>query len=166
MNLNLKLLSEKDNNNDKYFEFLQKFPDSERFPNPALGIKREKYKQWLILKEEQSRGINLEKGEIQQYLYWIMLDEKIIGIGLIRPKLNETYLKRGGHIGIGFLEECRGKGYGSIAMKLLIKQAKEIHNIKECLITIIDFNIASRKVAEKNGAKLKNIDNRICYYWC
>ena len=166
MDIQLKLLNISEDNDDKYFRFLQNFPNSERFPNPALNLEKEDLEKWLIEKEEQMKETGLDKSNMQQYLYWIILDDELIGIGLIRTNLTKEYYIRGGHIGIGLSQECKGKGYGTTAMKLLIDQAKNIHKIKKCLITIMDSNLPSRKIAEKNGAILKNIENHICYYWC
>lgn len=162
--IKLQLLCKNDNNNDKYYNFLKEFPNSERFRNPALNLKREDLEKWLSEREEKAKGTETDKFGIQEYLYWIILGDELIGIGLIRPHLTKEYYIRGGHIGWGLLEKYRGKGLGTVASRELINLAKKVHKVEKCLITIIDFNIASRKVAEKNGAILQKIDNHICYY--
>jgi len=51
-------------------------------------------------------------------------------------------------------KDYRNKGYGTEAIKLLCDYAFNILNIKNLVMTIYDFNIASIKCAEKNHFQL------------
>ena len=51
-------------------------------------------------------------------------------------------------------KECRNKGYGTETIKLLCDYSFNILNIKNLVMTIYDFNIASIKCAEKNHFEL------------
>lgn len=55
------------------------------------------------------------------------------------------------HVGIVIDELHRGKRYGTEAMRLVLKEAKKTGHT-EVLLTIKESNIASRTVAERNGA--------------
>ena len=56
----------------------------------------------------------------------------------------------GGLIGYSIRPKHRGKGYANEVLKLGLEKFKE-KNINEILISCKDFNIASKKVIEKNN---------------
>lgn len=61
----------------------------------------------------------------------------------------------GGLIGYSVRPSQRGKGYASEMLKLALDKFKNT-NIENILITCKDFNIASKKVIEKNGGIFEN----------
>ena len=76
----------------------------------------------------------------------------------------------GGLIGYSIRPSQRGKGYASEMLKIALNKFKNT-NIENVLITCKDFNIASKKVIEKNGGIFeniyRNIDDGYAYlrYW-
>lgn len=76
----------------------------------------------------------------------------------------------GGLIGYSIRPSQRGNGYASKMLKLSLEKFKNT-NIENVLITCKDFNIASKKVIEKNGGIFESIcsntDNKYNYlrYW-
>lgn len=96
-------------------------------------------------------------------------DGKIVGSVQLRHELNEDLRKRGGHIGYGICPSERKKGYGSEQLSLVLLKAKEL-NIQRVMISCDRDNIASARVALKNGGKLEwegidEEDGLIQIYW-
>ena len=56
---------------------------------------------------------------------------------------------------IVFSPSKRKQGYGTIQLKLVLNECKNL-NINQVLITCIEENIASRKVIEKCGGVFQN----------
>lgn len=153
---------------EKELEYLRNFPDRENgFENPAHieDLKDEaSFSLWLQGKVNGSKGINLKEGRVPQTIYWIMVEDKIVGIGKLRHYLNESLLNYGGNIGYAISSEYRGKGIASKALSLILQEANN-HEQEEVLLTVDSDNIASCKVIENNGGILKKEEDGTCFYW-
>jgi len=112
--------------------------------------------------ENYRKGINLKPGYVLADYYWLVDNNEFIGEISIRHKLTESLLKYGGHIGYGIKYSMWGKGYGTIMLKLALKEAKKL-GINKVLITCDADNYGSAKVIENNNGilenKVKNIIN-------
>ena len=122
------------------------------------------YPEWLKTKADTAKGINMPEGYIPCTTYWVMLDDKIIGLANIKHYLNDFLRKKGGHLGLSLAKEYRGKGLGYKTTLLLIDKARSEFGIDDILLTNEPDNIASRKLCEKLGAELTDIDEH-CHYW-
>ncbi len=122
------------------------------------------YPEWLKTKADTAKGINMPEGYIPCTTYWVMLNDKIIGLANIKHYLNDHLRKTGGHLGLSIAKDYRRKGYGLKAAKLLIEKARDEFNIEDILLTNEPDNIPSRKMCEKLGAELTDIDEH-CHYW-
>ena len=97
-------------------------------------------------------------------------NNKIVGAIGIRWKQVPVLMTFGGLIGYSIRPSQRGKGYANEMLKLAIDKFKNT-NIKNILITCKDFNVASKKVIEKNGGIFENtysnVDDGYTYlrYW-
>ena len=127
-------------------------------------INEETYPIWLKGKVDLAKGINIPEGFIPCTTYWVILDDKIIGLANIKHYLNDNLRKKGGHLGLAIAKEYRNKGIGFKITKLLIEKARDEFNIDDILLTNEPDNIASRKLCEKLGAELTDIDEH-CHYW-
>jgi predicted acetyltransferase len=139
-------------------------PGENGFMNSAYGVSYEEFPSFLIENVNYSKGINLPPGYVPQTIYWLYIDSKPVGIGKFRHYLNDFLLKHGGHIGYCIRPTERGKGYGTIILREILKKAKD-KAIGEALITCNDTNIPSRKVIEGNDGKLESIIQEECKYW-
>ena len=110
-------------------------------------------------------GINLKEGYVPQTIYFVMEDERIVGVGKIRHYLNENLLVKGGHIGLGISSNYRGNGIGTRALELLLLEALNVYGITSVLLTNNENNIASRRIVEKCGGELESINSGSCKYW-
>ena len=54
------------------------------------------YPKWLKEKADTAKGINMPEGYIPCTTYWVILNDKIIGLGNIKHHLR----KKGGHLGL------------------------------------------------------------------
>lgn len=123
------------------------------FKNPVSKMSYEQFKQWLIQQDSWSRNEDLPSGYVGQTCFWLMDDEVPVAFGKIRHELTPDSREQGGNIGYAVSSEYRGKGYGTTILKLLLQKADEL-NIKEKLLTVEKFNMASKRVIEKNGGRL------------
>ena len=94
--------------------FLQELVNEEGImvaPAPK-DIDENTYGTWLKSKEDMAKGINLPEGFIPCTTYWVILDEKIIGLANIKHYLNDYLRKKGGHIGLSIAKDYRRQGLG------------------------------------------------------
>lgn len=102
--------------------------------------------------KQQSKGRNLPNGYIPQSIFWLVDENKLLGILSLRHRLTTHLKKIGGHIGYEITPKYRGRGYGNLILKLALKKAKAM-GIKKALLTCNATNIRSKKVIIKNGGK-------------
>lgn len=136
------------------YQMLQTIGENENaFTNPVNGMSYDGFKQWLTQQYDWSIEKNLPEGYVGQTIFWLYDNGKPVGIGKIRHALNEHSRQIGGNIGYAISSMYRGKGYGTIILKLLLEKSKEM-NVTEKLLTVEKINPASKRVIEKNGGKL------------
>ncbi len=76
--------------------------------------------------------------------------DKKIDIGIFGLS-NINYINRNGDVSCDVFLKHRNKGYGTKLLASGIKFAKEILNLNKLSLEILDYNIASKKISEKNG---------------
>lgn len=159
MNFYLKKLGVEDG--IEIYSMLQRIRANENeFKNTAYGLTYNEFVLWLKQQDEWSQGIGLPKGYVPQTIFWLYVNNKPVGIGKIRHKLNDNSRRVGGNIGYAIDPKFRGKGYGSILLKYLNEEATAL-GINEKLITVEKYNPISKKVVEKSGGILiKEDENR------
>lgn len=154
------------NDGPEGLRFLQDIVNEEGImvaPAPK-DIDASSFPKWLQAKADTAKGLNMPEGFVPCTTYWVMLGEKIIGLANIKHELNDFLRKKGGHIGLSLAKEYRGRGVGFATAKLLIERARTEFGIGDILMTNEPENIASRKLCEKLGAELTDIDEH-CHYW-
>ena len=115
-----------------------------------------------ILKDlVKDKNIAFTEQRVPQIVYWVVLNDDIIGIVKVRKRINENLKKLGGHIGYYILKKYRNKGYG----KELLKRALDLFDDNTTIvITCSKDNLASQKVIEYNNGILIEILNDRCVY--
>lgn len=109
------------------------------------------FEEWLDNLEKNKDEKNLPENYSPHTLYLAMNEkEELVGAIGIRWKEVPALMTFGGLIGYSIRPCQRGKGYASEMLKLALEKFKST-NIDNVLITCKDFNIASKKVIEKNG---------------
>ena len=138
----------------EFYEMLQHIGRQENdFTNPVHGMDFDEFRTWLKQQDDWSRGENLPHGYVPQVCFWLIADEIPVGFGKIRLSLTAQSRFEGGNLGYAVDSRKRGHGYGSKLLELLLVKAKELM-VYNPLITIKKYNIASKRVAENNGARL------------
>lgn len=93
---------------------------------------------------------------VPSYDYFMVDDDKFIGIIHIRIRLTDNLLRYGGNIGYGINPIYWNKGYGKEILRLGLLKAKDLILEDKVLITCDDDNIGSYKIIEANGGILEN----------
>lgn len=141
---------------EQEYEMLQGILDLENgFANPAYNLSYKEYKNWLQDIDNHSQGLNLPKGWIPYTTYILYIDDIPVGYGRVRHSSSE-YLETvvgAGNIGYGISKRYRGKGYGDILFKELLKKCKE-YEYKEIKLFPLKTNEATVKIMMKNGGKI------------
>ncbi len=145
------------------FNFLQSIGYGEFgfFMNPPNNINEFKSLLQEFDDDEDNYYKNKENG---QFIYWLSVNNILVGIIKIRPRLDNALLIQGGHISYSIAPSFRGKGYGTLILNEGIKILSK-YNVKKVLVTVNEENLISRKVIEKNCGKLQDIFNKHCRYW-
>ena len=82
----------------------------------------------------EEQGIGLPPGIVPSVTFWIMRQDRMVGIANFRPQLNEPLENYGGHLGIAIRPGERGKGYGRLLCPFLAAKAREL-GIRQMLLT-------------------------------
>lgn len=137
-----------------------------QYEKQLISSKKSKFLTWLLW---DRTGKNLEKGRVQETIYWAVVDDQVVGRISFRHKLTKQLCKHGGNIGYAVAPKKQGKGYATEMLKQLLVKLTKL-GYKKVLLTCDEDNEASRKTIEKNNGKLEKIvpdQNNIncCYYW-
>lgn len=95
------------------------------------------------------------KGKVPDTILWLVKGDHFIGRLSIRHYLNEHLEKHGGHIGYELRVSERGKGYGTLILKLGKEWARKI-GLKRALLTCDVTNEPSIRVIKANGGVLQD----------
>lgn len=141
---------------EREYAVLQGILDIENgFTNPAYNLSYKEYKNWLQDADNHSKGLNLPDDWIPYTTYFLYIDDIPVGYGRVRHSSSE-YLENvvgAGNLGYGISKEYRGKGYGNILFKELLKKCKE-HGYKEIKLFPLKTNEATIEIMMKNGGKI------------
>lgn len=111
----------------------------------------------IIQKIKDNRDKNkLPEGYVPSYDYFLVDDDRFIGIIHIRTELTKNLMRYGGNIGYAINPKYWCQGYGTEILRLGLAKAKELGITDKVLITCDDDNIGSSKIIEKNGGILEN----------
>jgi len=132
-------------------EDLEKFwlwyndPDVRRFlANPDVFSYRENEYEWYD---------SLRKDFHRRRVFAIVENSSQEAIGVIG--LHKIDWRNGtAEVGYWLWKEYWGRGYGSEAVKLLVKYAFEVMNLRKLYARVLEPNEASKRILEKNGFKL------------
>lgn len=115
------------------------------------------FEEWIENLEKNKDEKNLPENYSPHTLFLAINDEEeLVGAIGLRWRKVPALMTFGGLIGYSIRPSQRGKGYASKMLNLALEKFKAT-NIDNVLITCKDFNIASKRVIEKNGGIFENI---------
>jgi|GEM_PF-157579 len=146
------------------FEMIEEIgPGENGFLNGDYDMDYTDFPAYLERHVRFAKGIDLAPEHVPQTRYWLYVDGRPVGLGKLRHYLNDNLRIHGGHIGFTIRPSARGRGYGTLILGELLKQA-EAKGIPEVLITCHETNSLSRKVLAANGCTLFEIRDGMCYW--
>lgn len=164
MNIEFRPLSVNDGRD--VYDMLQEIPKDENgYMNGVNGRTYDEYRAWLARAEEVARMTDIVDGwMVPQSTYFLLADGRPVAVGKLRHFLTDKLREAGGHIGYAVRPGERGKGYGTILLRELIRVCGE-KGIDRALITVLNDNVASIRVALKNGGVIEKVDDTRHFIW-
>lgn len=150
---------------EKEYEFITNCPENENgFINGGYGCSAEEFKNNILpIQINYSKGIGLKEGHVPETYFYLWDGDNIVGMFKMRHCLNEALKNGAGHIGYGIKKDCRGKGYATEGLKLVLEKAREIVKEDEIYMSVSKNNPASLRVQIKNGAYIHHEDKKEFY---
>ncbi len=102
--------------------------------------------------------------KVPQTTYWLYINGKPVGMGKLKKFPTDALKTAGRHIGYAAAPQYRGKGYGKLLLKLMLKEVRRI-GLKEVLLTIHTDNPASLSDAKANGWRIEKEESGRCCVW-
>ena len=139
-------------------------PGENGFGNSAYGVPFAAFPDYLSKLEREAKGLGLAEGRVPQTVYWLLRDGYPVGLIKLRHHLNDALRRRGGHIGYSVRPSERGKGLGTLMLRLVLLEAEKM-GFTKVLLTCFEHNTASRRMIEQNGGVLEKKEEGDCFYW-
>ena len=151
-------------------EFLAMAEEYSLAGDPRYQPALEDFPAYLRGLSDGARGTGLPPGLVPYSTFWLTSGRRPIGSSRVRHYLTPDLEDEGGHVGYDIRPSERGKGYGTLILKLTLGRAMDI-GLRRVFITCDADNVASARVIEKNGGKLhgrvasKRSGKIISQYW-
>ena len=163
--MNLAIREIKNQDEEKILEMLEEYEKSELIEGIDRyegirnfeDLKNMIFLEWLNDLEIKKDENKLPK-EFSPQTTYILVDEKdeIVGMVNIRWKEVPVLMSYGGMIGYSIRPSKRGQGYANEMLRLALEILFKVSKKQKILMTCKDFNIASKKVIEKNNGIYEN----------
>ncbi|GEP24514.1 GNAT family N-acetyltransferase [Lentilactobacillus diolivorans] len=151
---NLQIRRVRLNDGISFYRMLQSIEsEARRFSNPVRNHSYSDYQDWLQKCQLESQPNFGDAVIVPQTTFWLLADNRPVGIGRIRHRLTDRLKKDGGNIAYAISMSERGRGYGSKLLGLLLGEAAKM-GLTSVLVTVHRDNIASQKVVLKNWGQL------------
>lgn len=148
----MKLVSPTVEYQESYIAYIEELGDEERYPFP-LDFEYEDFASLLKKLDNYAIGSNIPKNMVPSSTFWLIQNNKIIGVTNLRHYLNKDIEHCGGHIGLGIRPSCRGKGIGNFLMAESIKKLNSM-GVNDVHIHCYKDNLASSAMILANGGCL------------
>jgi len=148
----MQLINPSDKYSKSYISYIKELGNEERYPF-TLDLDFKDFPSYLKQLRDFSDGKNLPKHAVQNTTYWLLDNAQIVGVTNIRHRLNEHIEHCGGHIGLSIRPAFRGKGLGSVLMRLSIEKLT-LMGVNKIHIHCHKTNLSSAKIIMNNGGIL------------
>lgn len=139
-------------------------PGENGFGNSAYGVPFAAFPDYLSKLEREAAGLDPAEGRVPQTVYWLLRGDYPVGLIKLRHHLNDALRQMGGHIGYSVRPSERGKGLGTVMLRLVLAKAQDL-GLTQVLLTCLEHNVPSRRMIEKNGGVLEKLEAGTCFYW-
>ena len=147
----IKLIGPTEDMRDAYMELLRECEQAGEPESPGSSWHcGDDFGVFIRRVRDYAQGKNLPVNWVPDSAYWLVRGGHIIGVCDIRHRLTEALRDFGGHIAYSVRPSERGKGYGTLMLRLALEKAREL-GIGRVLITCGKDNIASQRMILKNG---------------
>ena len=143
------------------WRFVTELPAEENgLENSHHGISYDEYVEKVLPKiMSYEHPENMPDWFVPETIYYLWDGEVLVGEFRIRHHLTEALRNGAGHIGYSIRKDLRGRGYGTVGLKLTLDKAREIIPEDEVFFRVRKDNLASKRVLEKNGAYVTGEDD-------
>ena len=154
MSLIIRPIREKETN--AVYQMFQDIPSVENGSgNKANGLTPEEFDNFCKLNVSYAKNEGLPEGRVPQTIYLIFDNDIPVGFGKFRPFLNEDCMQRKiGHFAYMISPKFRNRGFATQFLSFIKKEAEQL-GLTEIEGGALKDNLASRRVMEKNGGKIK-----------
>jgi predicted acetyltransferase len=104
----------------------------------------------------QAAGRDLPEGWVAGTTWWLVDGDRFIGKVEVRHTLTDSLRLRGGHIGYSIRPTMRQRGYGTLALALVLPRCLDL-GLDRVLVTCDASNEASRRIIESNGGEMEDL---------
>ncbi len=104
----------------------------------------------------QAEGRELPEGWVAGTTFWLVDGDRFIGKVEVRHRLTAALRLRGGHVGYSIRPTMRRRGYGTLALSLVLPGCIAL-GLDRVLVTCDESNEASRRIIESNGGELEDV---------
>jgi predicted acetyltransferase len=98
----------------------------------------------------QGKARGLPKGHVPMRHFWMVRADRVLGTARLRVRLSTMLRREGGHVGYDIRPSERGKGLGTLLLRLMLREAAAL-GIEQAFVTCDAVNAASRAVIRHNG---------------
>lgn len=115
-------------------------------------------------------GLELKPGRVPSTMLYGFVDGEIVGRVNIRHALNDSLLRRGGHVGYAVAPPYRRRGHATEMVRQGLDECRRL-GLARVLVTCADDNTPSWRIIERYGGVLENTvhddvdDELVRRYW-
>ncbi len=139
---------------EKEHAFIAALPrDENGFTNQDYGVGWEEFQASVLPRYiRHAKGVGLPPGYVPCTAYFLWDGGEIVGLFRLRHCLNDALREGAGHIGYSIKKGCRGRGYATQGLAMVLRKAWGIVPEDEVYLSVHKGNPASLRVQLKNGA--------------
>ena len=147
------------------WEYTTALPTDENgLTNPYCGVTYDEYvRKVLPTLISCEHPVNMPDWFVPESYYYLWDDDRLVGEFRVRHHLTDALRNGAGHIGYSIRKDMRGRGYGTIGLKLTLEIARSIVSEDEIYLRVNKDNIASQRVMLNNGARIAGEDDAHIY---